>query len=79
MLAFGVNKLEKMSESHLDAMDPYQRSASDISKYHFVWFFCLVGNFNVEIVWNEMTSMRLQASECRLNDSVRQVKALQRT
>lgn len=33
LLAFGVNKLEKMNDSHLDAMDPYQRSANDISKY----------------------------------------------
>lgn len=32
LLAFGVAKLEKMNDSHLDAMDPYQRSASDISK-----------------------------------------------
>lgn len=34
LLAFGVAKLEKMNDSHLDAMDPYQRSANDISKYH---------------------------------------------
>lgn len=33
LLTFGVAKLEKMNESHLDAMDPYQRSANDISKY----------------------------------------------
>lgn len=33
LLQFGVEKLEKMSESHLDAMDPYQRSANDISKF----------------------------------------------
>lgn len=30
LLTFGVAKLEKMNESHLDAMDPYQRSANDI-------------------------------------------------
>lgn len=33
LLSFGVNKLEKMTETHLDAMDPYQRSANDISKF----------------------------------------------
>lgn len=32
LLEFGVGKLEKMEESHLDTMDPYQRSANDISK-----------------------------------------------
>lgn len=40
LLTFGVAKLEKMNESHLDAMDPYQRSANDISKYLFIFFFC---------------------------------------
>lgn len=33
LLTFGVSKLEKMEDSHLDAMDPFQRSANDISKY----------------------------------------------
>lgn len=32
LLSYGVSQLEKMNESHLDAMDPYQRSATDISK-----------------------------------------------
>lgn len=32
LLHYGVLKLEEMNESHLDAMDPYQRSATDISK-----------------------------------------------
>lgn len=32
LLAFGVDKLEKMTDANLDAMDPYQRSANDISK-----------------------------------------------
>lgn len=35
LLVYGVDKLEKMSDSHLDAMDPYQRGANDISKYFF--------------------------------------------
>lgn len=35
LLTFGVTKLEKMEDSHLDAMDPFQRSANDISKYPF--------------------------------------------
>ncbi|XP_031640687.1 rhythmically expressed gene 5 protein [Contarinia nasturtii] len=30
LLSYGVAKLEQMNESHLDAMDPYQRSANDI-------------------------------------------------
>lgn len=30
LLTFGVAKLEKMEDSHLDAMDPFQRSANDI-------------------------------------------------
>lgn len=34
LLTFGVTKLEKMEDSHLDAMDPFQRSANDISKYY---------------------------------------------
>lgn len=40
LLTFGVTKLEKMEDSHLDAMDPFQRSANDISKYsfHFISF-----------------------------------------
>lgn len=33
LLVYGVDKLEKMSDSHLDAMDPYQRGANDISKF----------------------------------------------
>lgn len=41
MLSFGVTKLEKMSESHLDAMDPFQRSASDISKCLFPFNFII--------------------------------------
>lgn len=36
LLAFGVGKLENMNDSHLDAMDPYQRSANDISKYYYI-------------------------------------------
>lgn len=40
LLAFGVNKLEKMTETHLDAMDPYQRSANDISKYTHMFITC---------------------------------------
>lgn len=35
LLVFGVDKLEKMSDLHLDAMDPYQRGANDISKCFF--------------------------------------------
>lgn len=30
LLVFGVDKLEKMSDLYLDAMDPYQRGANDI-------------------------------------------------
>lgn len=33
LLVYGVDKLEKMSDSHLDSMDPYQRGANDISKH----------------------------------------------
>lgn len=45
MLSFGVTKLEKMSESHLDAMDPFQRSASDISKCLFPFNFIIYWGF----------------------------------
>lgn len=31
LLVYGVDKLERMSDLHLDAMDPYQRGANDIS------------------------------------------------
>lgn len=33
LLMYGLGKLQDMSESHLDSMDPYQRGASDISKF----------------------------------------------
>lgn len=33
LLSYGLLKLDKMDESHLDEMDPYQRSATDICKY----------------------------------------------
>lgn len=33
LLMYGINKLQDMNESHLDSMDPYQRGATDISKY----------------------------------------------
>lgn len=39
LLQFGVGKLENMSESHLDTMDPYQRSANDISKCPLFFFY----------------------------------------
>lgn len=32
LLMYGITKLQDMSESHLDVMDPYQRNANDISK-----------------------------------------------
>lgn len=32
LLVYGVDKLERMTDLHLDAMDPYQRGANDISK-----------------------------------------------
>lgn len=32
MMMHGVNKLNDMEESHLDAMDPYQRNANNIRK-----------------------------------------------
>lgn len=36
LLMYGLNKLQDMSEIHLDTMDPYQRGANDISKY-YIW------------------------------------------
>ncbi len=33
LLVYGVDKLERMTDLHLDAMDPYQRGANDISKF----------------------------------------------
>ncbi|KAJ6641441.1 Rhythmically expressed gene 5 protein, partial [Pseudolycoriella hygida] len=30
LLVYGVDKLERMTDLHLDAMDPYQRGANDI-------------------------------------------------
>lgn len=38
LLVYGLNKLHEMSEPHLDSMDPYQRGASDISKFHHFLF-----------------------------------------
>ena len=38
LLVFGVDKLGKMNDSYLDAMDPYQRAANDISKLVFFVF-----------------------------------------
>lgn len=38
LLVYGVDKLEKMSDSHLDSMDPYQRGANDISKHPKIFF-----------------------------------------
>lgn len=49
MLSFGVTKLEKMSESHLDAMDPFQRSASDISKCLFPFNFIIYWGFQLNM------------------------------
>jgi hypothetical protein len=34
MMVFGMQKLNGMEESHLDAMDPYQRDSDTIRKYH---------------------------------------------
>jgi hypothetical protein len=31
---YGLTNLAKMEEESLDKMDPYQRGATDISKYH---------------------------------------------
>lgn len=39
LLVFGVDKLEKMSDSYLDSMDPYQRGANDISKFTILFLF----------------------------------------
>lgn len=33
LLVYGIGRLERMSDVHLDAMDPYQRGVNDLSKY----------------------------------------------
>lgn len=34
LLLHGLGNLNKMDETHLDSMDPYQRGATDIGKFH---------------------------------------------
>lgn len=33
LLMYGLGKLQTMTETHLDSMDPYQRGASDIGEF----------------------------------------------
>lgn len=48
LLVYGVDKLERMSDSHLDAMDPYQRGANDISKYTYIYVLRFYVNFAIQ-------------------------------
>lgn len=36
MMVHGLSSLARMEDDHLDAMDPYQRDAHGISKYHAI-------------------------------------------
>lgn len=59
LLSYGVAKLEQMNESHLDAMDPYQRSANDISKYHFFFHFIYYIACVFFLIFREISKKRL--------------------
>lgn len=51
LLVYGVDKLERMTDLHLDAMDPYQRGANDISKLHyFLTSFLLTNHADIHII-----------------------------
>lgn len=73
LLTFGVGKLEKMNESHLDAMDPYQRSANDISKYTNVQF--RDDLFNVEFQKKEEEEKRKRKRMKYINSRIHKSRA----
>lgn len=47
MMVYGMDKLNDMEESHLDKMDPYQRDANNIRKYHML---CVVINLMGKVI-----------------------------
>lgn len=55
LLTFGVTKLEKMEDSHLDAMDPFQRSANDISKYSFHFIIIIIRLSSARLDYRELS------------------------